>query len=297
MKNKFILLGISTACIAYIYFAMRPPSESLPVSSNATTPESTNHSQIANTKQQPYNGLLAANSIPAVEFDETNIETTSFQVENPKGRVLIVRGIMTVFSLGLNELGSKLQELGYDVRVTPAVKSSYAADSMCKKIKQANDGLPLIIIGHSLGGDLAPDLSRTFGKQNLSVDLVVMLDSTHPTAPPANVKRCINLYQADRKTLFKGASIRSNQRATEIFNINIREIAESQNTSNIDHFNIDENPWIHQMIVSAVEKNGAISSPADLVQGIDFEQVAKTIQQTKTKTKKPSTWLNRIKRR
>ena len=54
--------------------------------------------------------------------------------KEPKGRILIVRGIFTVFSLGMDELGKKLQELGYQVKVTPSATSYREADLLCAQI-------------------------------------------------------------------------------------------------------------------------------------------------------------------
>ncbi|MCH2182411.1 MAG: thioesterase domain-containing protein [Mariniblastus sp.] len=175
----------------------------------------------------------------------------------PKGRILIVRGIFTVFSLGMDGLGKKLKKLGYQVKVTPSANSYHDADILCDQILQSKTKSPLIIIGHSLGGELAPKLARSFAARNVDVDMLIMLDSTMPSAPPQNVKRCVNLYQSNASPswarVFRGTDIQAKSTKTEMFNVDIGKLAGQDQTADINHFNIDANPWIHELIVEAVD--------------------------------------------
>ena len=100
----------------------------------------------------------SANEIPLE--DDTHTEKAGHLQNESKGKVLIVRGILTVFSLGMDELAKKLRRKGYDVQVTTAAKSNQAAKRMRDDIRRRGNNHPLIIIGHSLGGDLAPKTRR-----------------------------------------------------------------------------------------------------------------------------------------
>ena len=115
---------------------------------------------------------------------------------------------------------------------------------------------PVVIIGHSLGGDLAPKLAQLFAESNVPVDLLFMLDSTMPTSPPDNVGICVNMFQnngtPDWARMFRGTNIDSHGSQTQLINVDIRELAGRDKTAKINHFNIDANPWIHEVVIKMV---------------------------------------------
>ena len=194
--------------------------------------------------------------IPA-ETPDSQTEIAGYFPPNPKARILIVRGIFTVFSLGMDDLAAKLRSQGYAVQVSTAAQSNQAAKQLRDYLIRTNERTPVIIIGHSLGGDPAPRLARTFAEKKVPVDMLIMLDSTMPSVPPANVRRCVNLYQSnltpDWAPVFRGSRIDAHADETEMYNIDIRKLAGKEKTSGINHFNIDANPWIHDLIMEAVQ--------------------------------------------
>jgi len=173
-----------------------------------------------------------------------------------RGRVLIVRGILTIFSLGMDDLARKMRRAGYDVKVTTAAQSGNAARSLRDHVLATKSSKPIIIIGHSLGGDLAPVLSRIFAEKGLSVDVLFMLDSTMPSSPPTNVKVCVNMYQnngtPDWARIFRGTELHSHSPKTRLINIDIRELADNETAARINHFNIDANPWVHKVVMKMI---------------------------------------------
>lgn len=210
--------------------------------------------------------------IPVFESSElmADIATVSFQVEQPLARVLIVRGIFTVFSLGMNDLGKRLQRAGYDVRVTTAIQSSAEVEKMSWLYGNHSD-VPLVIIGHSLGGDLAPRLASNFAQHNVPVDLLIMLDSTLPSSPPPNVRRCINMFQSSNKSPFQGRQIATKFPNTELYNVDIRKLFSPEQTAGIHHFNIDTSPWVHDLIVDAVHQGTHIQSAEVLAANLNLQ--------------------------
>lgn len=173
-----------------------------------------------------------------------------------RGRVLIVRGIFSVFSLGMDTLADKLRNEGYDVRVTTSAWSHQTAASLKSEILASRNAESLFIIGHSLGGDLAPGLAKSFGEDGLRVDMLIMLDSTMPSSPPANVRCCVNLYQSNYSPswcrVFRGTDIDAASSTTEMINVDVRKVAAQQQAAKINHFNIDSDPWIHDLVIRAV---------------------------------------------
>ena len=188
----------------------------------------------------------------------------------PQGNVLVIRGVFSVFSLGLDDLASQLKRQGLDVQVTSPSLSYAAAEIICQRRASGQARGPIMLIGHSLGADLLPSLARQFGSQGLWVDLMIMIDSTNPSTVPANVKRCVNLYQSNfSPTWFRicrGAPIKAESLQTQLVNVDIRRLPHQGQADKIDHFNIDESPWIHQMVFREIHHTVSVTArrpPAD----------------------------------
>jgi len=184
-------------------------------------------------------------------------DSQAAEPSSPYGTVLVVRGIFTVFSLGLDDLAFQLKKLRLDVHVTPAVLAYDTADGICWKYASGQLRGPIILIGHSLGADMLSGLARRIGTRGFPVDLMIMIDSTNPSNVPPNVRRCVNLYQSNASPswfrIFRGAPIQAESQWTQLFNVDIRTLSHHGEADKIDHFNIDESPWIHQMVIREVQ--------------------------------------------
>jgi hypothetical protein len=170
-----------------------------------------------------------------------------------RGRILLVRGGFTVFSLGLNALAEKLERAGYQVDVVPASLSPLAASGIADEL-ESRPHTPLVIIGHSLGADLAPHLARYFESRRIPVRLAVLLDSPWPSSMPGNVRRCVNIYNSESWSapVLGGRATSAMVGRTEVFNVDLARYAGRIPDGAVDHFTIDASPWIHQVVVRAV---------------------------------------------
>lgn len=172
------------------------------------------------------------------------------------GKVLLVRGILTVFSLGLDDLARELAGEDVDVQVVPAAMATQAVERIGQQYADGQLSGPLVLIGHSLGGDLLPKLAQRLAAYDQTVDLMVMIDSTHPSDCPQNVLRCVNLYQSNSGPawfrVLHGAPIRARNPATQLVNVDIRQLPEQDEAARLNHFNIEASKWIHRMVVREV---------------------------------------------
>lgn len=174
-----------------------------------------------------------------------------------RGTVLLVRGVMTVFSLGLDDLATKIPREPFEVQVVPTSWSPQAARHIAERYRKGELSGPLVLIGHSLGGDMLPGLARQLGAAGLNVDLMIMIDSTNPSDVPMNVCRCINLYQSNFSPtwfrVFRGAPIRATNPATQLVNVDLRQFPEIGQTAALHHFNIDASDWVHQIVIGEIQ--------------------------------------------
>ncbi len=116
---------------------------------------------------------------------------------------------------------------------------------------------PLVLIGHSLGGDLLPGLAQQLDAAGQQVDLMVMIDSTNPSDAPRNVRRCVNMYQSNFSPtwfrVFRGVPIRADHADTQLVNVDIRQLPERDKAAKLNHFNIEASTWIHDIAMIVTE--------------------------------------------
>jgi hypothetical protein len=180
--------------------------------------------------------------------------------------VLIIRGAFTVFSLGMDSLGEELRKRGLEVEVVPAFQASSAAARLGDKYLKRQDSGPLVIIGHSKGGHLAPRCARELQARRIPVKLVVIVDNPNESIVPANVERCVNFYHTNMLGVFHGLPARAEDGRTEIVNADINRLPSRKKGGYIDHFNMDASPWIHSLIVAEVLR-ACGESPAAALDG------------------------------
>ncbi len=130
-----------------------------------------------------------------------------------KGKVIVVRGAFTVFSLGLNDLGDKLTKLGLDVEVVPDILAGSAASRLHEQYMRDPNMGPIIFVGHSRGAELGPREARYLQSYGIPVRLIVMIDAVHRTYIPSNVQRCVNLYHTNSLGVLHG--VPRGQKASE----------------------------------------------------------------------------------
>jgi hypothetical protein len=159
------------------------------------------------------------------------------------GSVYLLRGLADVFSLGMNTLARELRERGVDAVVTNHIKGMEIADELAKKYQTDKKVLPIIIIGHSLGGNKALLMSERLAKDNIPVRLVVLFDPTVAIPVPPNVEEVLNLYKPSKVGVavagapdFKG----------EIKNQNVSDIP------GVGHISIDKAKTLHTEVVDKV---------------------------------------------
>ena len=169
-----------------------------------------------------------------------------------RGKVVIIRGAFTVFSLGMNDLGDKLRRYGYDVDVIADISAGSATSKIISEYRRNPDLGPIVFIGHSRGAELGPKQSRKLQRYGIPVKLVVMVDGTHRASIPANVEHCVNLFHYNSIGVFHGVPTQAEGRHTKLYNVDINRLESRHRGGMINHFNMDSSPWIHDLIISEV---------------------------------------------
>jgi hypothetical protein len=149
-----------------------------------------------------------------------------------------------VFSRGLDTLADKLNRAG----VPASVHSSYSTGSLANEIIEhyRREPGPVILIGHSTGGDAAIDIAKRLREAKVPVGIIFGFDPTPiASAVPDNVELFINLFQ--KTNPIGGGVVKSGSGFKgSLINIDLREHRD------IVHITLDKSPRIHNAVVAEI---------------------------------------------
>lgn len=154
--------------------------------------------------------------------------------------VYLLRGLMNIFSLGMDTLSEELNRRGVYATVHGYGEWQALADRAAVDFKAGKEG-PIILIGHSLGADAVMEMAAYLGRKGIPVALVVPFDGTQSLAASDNVARVLNLTQRNYAYMRRGPGFHGT-----LANIDV------SSDPNIDHINIDKSPRLHARVVSEV---------------------------------------------
>lgn len=170
------------------------------------------------------------------------IAASDAPANQPRAHVYLFRGLMNVFSLGMDEIAAELQRHRiaasvYNHLSWSSVAESAAADYKSGKIRT------IILIGHSAGATAVTSAAGRLGQLGVPVKLAIGLDPTTRVTASGRVGRYINFYVGNGagQRVDKGAKFRG-----QLQNVNV------QNSPNIGHFNIDKDKALQAKVIRAV---------------------------------------------
>ena len=106
-------------------------------------------------------------------------------------KVYLLRGFLNIFSLGMDDLASKLQADGISATVMNHADADLVTSQIVSTYNTGDHG-PVMLIGHSLGADAIVEVADALASYNIPVALMVLFDGTQPHQIPANVATAIN---------------------------------------------------------------------------------------------------------
>jgi hypothetical protein len=165
---------------------------------------------------------------------------TTAGMAQSRAHVYLLRGLMNIFSLGMDTLAEKIQHRGINATVHNYSEWQSLADRAAAAYHAGTEG-PIIIIGHSLGADAVMQMSAYLGKKGVPVALAVPFDGTQSFATPSNVSRVLNLTHADYGRVYRGNGFHGS-----LSNIDV------SNDRSIDHLNIDKSARLHAQVLGAI---------------------------------------------
>ncbi|HWV41268.1 thioesterase domain-containing protein [Pseudorhodoplanes sp.] len=156
------------------------------------------------------------------------------------GHVYLLRGLMNIFSLGMDDLASKIQARGISASVHNHSEWQVLADNIAVQYKARQHG-PVVLVGHSLGADAVMYMAEYLGKKGVPVALVVPFDGTGSFAASSNVGQVYNLTQRDYAYMRRGNGFRG-----QLQNVDV-------SGQGYGHIDIDKSARLHAMVISRIQ--------------------------------------------
>jgi len=167
--------------------------------------------------------------------------------QGARGHVYLLRGLIgEVFSRGLDELADKLNKRGVPATVHGLFSAGSLADEIIANFKADPTSGPIVLIGHSSGGDAIIGIAERLNAANVPVGLAFGFDPT-PIAGrlPNNVELFVNLFQKTNPigggTIRAGAGFQG-----RLINLDLREHTE------IIHITLDKSTKIHELVADLI---------------------------------------------
>jgi hypothetical protein len=189
--------------------------------------------------------MLALGSMPATA------QSTAGTAQ-ARAHVYLLRGLMNIFSLGMDSLAEELDKRGVHTTVSNYSEWQSLADQAASNYKAGKED-PIILIGHSLGADAVMQMAAYLNRKKIPVALVVPFDGTGSFSTPANVGRLVNLTQRKYAYMRPGPGFHGS-----LANVDVSGDPE------IGHINIDKSPRLHTRAISevlAVIKGHRVAAP------------------------------------
>jgi len=110
------------------------------------------------------------------------------------GEIYLMRGLANVFSRGIDRLASQMRNAGYD-----AVNFSYAqwqpvAEEIVLRANRKKVSYPIVIIGHSLGGNESSKFANYLAEHGVKIDRVYTFDPVETGYVGKDIKKVVNYY-------------------------------------------------------------------------------------------------------
>ena len=185
-------------------------------------------------------GLALAALILVPASARSAVRTATRETEISRPHVYLMRGLLNIFSLGMDQLAAQIARHGIDASVYNHTLEDVIVGEIVQKYRAGDHG-PYILVGHSLGADAVMVMAQQLNARDVPVALVVPFDGTGSYAAPRNVACVLNVTQRQYAYMRPGSG----------FHGKLQNVDVSADTS-IDHFTIDKSPRLQAVALNSV---------------------------------------------
>jgi hypothetical protein len=175
-----------------------------------------------------------------------SIGVSSAQVASkpkPRDHVYLLRGFANVFSLGMDQIATKLEHQGIDTTVDnylswPTLAEEAAAEYKSGRVRT------IILVGHSSGAVAVTSMAARLSELGVPVKLAIGLDPTSHMTASGHVDRYVNYYIANGF----GDPVEKGRQFTGVLqNVDLEHMPD------VSHFNIDKNRVMQGKVIGDIQ--------------------------------------------
>ena len=157
--------------------------------------------------------------------------------------VYMLRGLLNIFSLGLDGIATRLEAQGVPVTVINYLGWSSLADEIAADYRSGRVKT-IILVGHSSGATVLPDMVERLDRLGAPVKLAIGLDSVFRTSLSGRVGRYINFYIGNGN----GEPVaRTKQLQGTLENVNV------QNVPGVGHITIEKSEIMQRKVIGEID--------------------------------------------
>lgn len=185
---------------------------------------------------KPGKPTIASNNQSAQSDEVRNVINRSKSHVRRTGEIYSMRGLLNVFSRGMDVMAKKLRSKGYDAISYNHSNWQPIANDIVRRAKKKQISYPIIIMGHSLGGNEATTMANYLGQRGIKVAYVATYDPTETRSVGKNIGTVVNYYLPNGRNIIK----RRKGFKGKLKNINV------SNITDIKHTNVEKNRKLQQ---------------------------------------------------
>jgi hypothetical protein len=156
--------------------------------------------------------------------------------------VYLLRGVLNIFSLGLDDIAARLQQQGINVTVANYLSWESLADEAAAEYRSGRVRT-IVLVGHSSGATVLPNMAARLDQLGAPVKLAIGLDSVFQTSVAGHVGRYLNFYVANGA----GTQVaRTRQFHGDLENVDVGRMG-------VGHLTIDKDLAMQQKVISAID--------------------------------------------
>jgi pimeloyl-ACP methyl ester carboxylesterase len=174
----------------------------------------------------------------------------------PRGRAYLFRGIAgLIYSRGMDKLAERIRSTGIPASVDTYLVWRPIAEQAVRDYRR--DPQPIILIGHSMGGDACLDFAEMLNAAGIPVNLLVTYDPSRLAEDvPPNVERYINIFQSTN-VMGGGNVVQGSRFHGNYASYNLKDHHE------LIHINIEKADPIQEQLVSKVVELASTPATAE----------------------------------
>ncbi|MFK5978894.1 MAG: hypothetical protein QM488_08420 [Rhizobiaceae bacterium] len=164
----------------------------------SSTASSSNNSNPAGSKKIATSSIKPMRTAAAKQRTSDINRSTNGKISRT-GEIYLLRGLANIFSRGMDVMGERMVRKGLDARVYNHNAWQGLANNIVARNKVKQVSYPIIIMGHSLGGNASMQMAKYLGDRGIKVRYVVAFDPTVTTFVGRNVSQVTNYYLPNEK--------------------------------------------------------------------------------------------------